>query len=574
LLLDLGSARHLTGSDLLEALTQAVGRHHVLTGAARVERFASGYRYGGGEVLAVVRPGSLLELWRVTQACTRARAVVIAQAANTGLTGGSTPDAGNYGRPVVIISTLRIDGITPIASGTQVVCRAGATLAELESRLKPLGREPHSVIGSTCLGASVVGGVCNSSGGALVHRGPSFTRFSLFAKLNEEGELSLVNHLAIDLPDEPETALSLLDCGPIEEERVRQVPTCGHAESYASHVRDTTALTPARYNADPRGLHEASGSAGKVIVFAVRLDTFPAPKRKATFYVGTNDDCELAEIRTAVLKRYHHLPVSAEYIHRDAYRIAARYGKDVFLAIRYVGTKRLGMLDTCKRQIDRLVPDFMQRRTNASDRLLQFASSIMPNHLPRRMNDFHRRFEHHLILTAADDGIEEARAHLSSVFPSASGDMFACNPTEAESAARHRFAVAAAAVRFRAIHHARVEEIVALDVALPRNTRDWVESAAQWGGEVVEALYYGHFLCYVFHRDYLLAKGADAGDFEQRLLNHAAAAGSKCPAEHNVGHIYHAEPALLAHYRALDPTNAFNPGIGKSSKAPNWALRT
>jgi len=43
---------------------------------------------------------------------------------------------------------------------------------------------------------------------------------------------------------------------------------------YTQHVRDFTADTPARYNADPKRLFEASGSAGKVMIFAVRLDTF------------------------------------------------------------------------------------------------------------------------------------------------------------------------------------------------------------------------------------------------------------------------------------------------------------
>ena len=42
--------------------------------------------------------------------------------------------------------------------------------------------------------------------------------------------------------------------------------------------------------------------------------------------------------------------------------------------------------------------------------------------------------------------------------------------------------------------------------------------------------------------------------------------GAKYPAEHNVGHLYEAEPALKEHYETLDPTNTFNPGIGKTSK--------
>lgn len=47
--------------------------------------------------------------------------------------------------------------------------------------------------------------------------------------------------------------------------------------------------------------------------------------------------------------------------------------------------------------------------------------------------------------------------------------------------------------------------------------------------------------------------------------------GAQYPAEHNVGHLYEAKPALKQFYRKLDPTNSFNPGIGKTSKKKNWA---
>ncbi len=40
-----------------------------------------------------------------------------------------------------------------IRDGHQVVCLPGATLENLERRLRPIGREPHSVIGSSCIGA-------------------------------------------------------------------------------------------------------------------------------------------------------------------------------------------------------------------------------------------------------------------------------------------------------------------------------------------------------------------------------------------------------------------------------------
>lgn len=91
----------------LDAARTVVGPRHVLTDPQDTERFRTGYRSGGGEAEAVVRPGTLLELWRTLKLCVNAGRIVIVQAANTGLTEGSTPE-GTYERPVVIISTLRL----------------------------------------------------------------------------------------------------------------------------------------------------------------------------------------------------------------------------------------------------------------------------------------------------------------------------------------------------------------------------------------------------------------------------------------------------------------------------------
>ncbi|TAL99346.1 MAG: FAD-binding protein, partial [Rhodanobacter sp.] len=202
---------------LPEALRQIVGRRQVLIGEQRTRRYRRGFRHGGGQALAVVRPGSLVELWRVLRACVAADTIVIMQAANTGLTGGSTPDGNDYDRPVVIISTLRLAGVQLIDEGRQVVCLPGSTLDQLEQRLRPLGREPHSVIGSSCLGASVLGGICNNSGGSLVQRGPAYTEMALYARLDECGELRLVNHLGIRLGDDPEQILDRLERGDYTE---------------------------------------------------------------------------------------------------------------------------------------------------------------------------------------------------------------------------------------------------------------------------------------------------------------------------------------------------------------------
>lgn len=42
------------------------------------------------------------------------------------------------------------------------------------------------------------------------------------------------------------------------------------------------------------------------------------------------------------------------------------------------------------------------------------------------------------------------------------------------------------------------------------------------------------------------------------------------PAEHNDGHLYRAKAALRDFYKRLDPTNAFNAGIGQASKRKHY----
>ncbi|MEL6648733.1 MAG: FAD-binding protein, partial [Pseudomonadota bacterium] len=160
-------------------LRQIVGKAHVLTDGRATERFRRGFRSGEGAALCVVRPGTLLEYWKVLQACVADDKIIIMQAANTGLTEGSTPKEA-YGRDVVLINAMRIDGIQTLQNGHQILSFPGATLFALEKLLRPLGRTPHSVIGSSSIGASILGGVCNNAGGALCERGPSYTELALF----------------------------------------------------------------------------------------------------------------------------------------------------------------------------------------------------------------------------------------------------------------------------------------------------------------------------------------------------------------------------------------------------------
>lgn len=556
---------------LLALLREIVGTAHVLTGEQATRRFRKGHRTGGGRVLAVVRPATLLQQWRVLQAVTAAGRIVIMQAANTGLTGGSTPDGDGYDREVVLINTLRITGVQLIAGGSQVVCLPGATLDRLERALQPLGREPHSVIGSSCIGASVLGGICNNSGGALVRRGPAYTELALYARLRGDGTLELVNHLGIALGTTPEEILTRLQAGDYGEADITHDPQRAASDRrYAQDVRAVDADTPARFNADRSRLFEASGSAGRLCVFAVRLDTF-AKEESTVFYIGSNAPDDLTAVRRHLLTALPSLPMAGEYIHRTAYDIGEKYGKDTFLFIHHFGTARIPAAFALKSRID----GWLERLGlhGVTDHALQFVTGLLPSHLPRRMGQWRERYEHHLLVRVAHDAADAARGFLADYFgASDTGGWFECTPDEGQKAFLHRFAIAGAAIRYRAVHRRQVQDIVALDVALRRNDRQWVEHLPEAiERDVLHKVYYGHFLCHVFHQDYIVRKGVDPLAMEHRMWRLLDERRAEYPAEHNVGHLYVAKPALADFYRELDPTNTFNPGLGQTPRLRGWA---
>lgn len=561
----------ISGQALLMQLRQVVGSAHVLTGEQATRRFCKGHRTGQGPVLAVVRPATLLEQWQVLQAAVAADRIVIMQAANTGLTGGSTPDGADYEREIVLINTLRISGVQVIAEGAQVVCLPGATLDRLEHALAPLGREPHSVIGSSCIGASVLGGICNNSGGALVRRGPAYTELALYAQVREDGTLELVNHLGIDLGRTPEEILTRLQNARYSSSDITHDPQRAASDQrYGEHVRAVDADTPARFNADPSRLFEASGSAGKLCLFAVRLDTFPK-EASTVFYLGSNAPDDLTAVRRHLLTALPRLPIAGEYIHRTAFDIGEKYGKDTFLLIDRLGTARVPAAFALKNRVDGFFERFLGLR-GVTDRLLQTLTNLLPSHLPLRMRQWRERYEHHLLVRVSNDTAQATRDFLTQHFEhSTTGGWFECGAEEGRKAFLHRFAVAGAAIRYREVHRAQVEDIVALDVALRRNDRQWVEHLpADVESDTIHKLYYGHFFCHVFHQDYIVKKGVDPLAMEHRMWSLLDERQAEYPAEHNVGHLYVAKPALAGFYKKLDPTNAFNPGIGHTSRLKNW----
>ena len=558
-------------SKIINELKLISGDKYVITSKWGKEPFSKGWRYGEGETLAVVKPGTLLEIWKVLQKCVEHNVIVIMQAANTGLTGGSTPFGNDYDRSIVVINTLRINSIQIIENGKQIIALPGSSLYDLENKLKPLGKEPHSVIGSTSIGASIVGGVCNNSGGSLVHRGPAYTEFALYAKVNKDGKLELVNELDINLGSNPEEILLNLENNNYTSSDILKSKKLGSDDKYSEIVRGIDQNTASRFNADNRLLHSASGSAGKIAVFALRLDTYKAPKKSKVFYVGSNNQDDFWKIRREILSNFKELPRLGDYMHRDCYDAAKKYSKDTFIVIEKLGTNFLPSLFEFKRIVDIIAEKVKFLPEKFSDKLMQFLSNFWPNHLPKKMETFRDQFEHHWIIEMTDEGINEAEIYFKDFFKDKKGDFFVCNSQEGKKAMLHRYVSASAIGRYQALNKKNIGEMMSLDIAFPRNEKNWLEILPQEINDKLELkFYYGHLFCHVFHHNYILKKGVDAKKLKNELLEIYDKRGAEYPAEHNVGHEYKAMPVLTEFYKKLDPTNFFNPGIGHTSKLKNW----
>ena len=556
---------------VIKKLKQLIGDQNVLTSEWNKLPYSKGWRYGAGSALAVLKPNKLSDIWRILQICAKENIIIIMQAANTGLTGGSTPCGNDYDRPIIVINTMLINNIHIIKEGSQIVSLTGSTLYDLEKKLKPYGREPHSIIGSTSIGASIIGGICNNAGGSLVQRGPSYTEMALYTKINKNGNLELVNELGINLGSRPEEILDNLQNQNYKESDIFNTNKLGSDDKYSEIVRQIDKNTPSRFNSDSRLLYGASGSAGKIAVFAVRLDTYISPKENKVFYLGTNDPDVFWIIRRDILSKFKTLPTLGDYLHRDCYDAAKKYSKDTFLVIERLGTTFLPTLFELKRKVDIIAKKLKFLPNNFSDRLMQFLSIFFPNHLPKRMEKFRDLYEHHWIIEMSDDGISEARDYFANVFESDDGDFFECNDFESKKASLHRFVSASAIGRYHILNSKSHGEMMSLDIAFPRNEKNWFEKLPKEIDSMLEMkLYYGHLFCHVLHQNYILKKGVDSEKLKSKLLKIYDKRGAEYPAEHNVGHEYLAKPSLKKFYKELDPTNVFNAGIGRTSKNKNW----
>lgn len=514
------------------------------------------------ETLCVLQPRSFVQLWQAITLAAQLKLVIIPQAANTSLTGGSTP-FGQYGRGVCVLSLQKLDGIHLLNNGTEAIALPASTLQTLENILAPLGREPHSVLGSTCVGASVIGGICNNSGGALVQRGPAYTEHALYARLNTSGQFELINHLGIDLGATPDAILQTLDSGRLPSSAPPLPPT--QAADYRSKVRDIAANTPARHNGDADRLFEASGSSGRLIVLAVRLPTYPKAQQEQVFLYSCGSTAALSALRREYLASDRPLPILAEYLDENYARTTLRYGRDTCFAMNRLQGSTVGSLYRLRSRIENFIP------STWIDRAMQIASPLFPRPLNTRCQTQVLAHKHHLILKTADAVTPVMHEFLKQFTAQYGGRLLKCTAQEGVQLQTLRFAGTAAMLRYYNLHRQKYGALISTDIALPRNRSDFCEQLPAAAASQVKTFFsMGHFFCHVFHQDYFLSPNTDTNAFKKALLAYYQNEHIAYPAEHNVGHLYDASSAQRKFFQNLDPTNSLNPGIGRTPKGPYW----
>jgi D-lactate dehydrogenase len=212
----------------------------------------------------------------------------------------------------------------------------------------------------------------------------------------------------------------------------------------------------------------------------------------------------------------------------------------------------------------------------------------MPPSLPAPLAEQSQAYRYHLIIKVANgcdngkgnDGgsdsashqhIAAAQAFLQLHMQQHEGALHLCTEQEAQALLVFRSAATAAMFRYHNLNHTEFGELLSTDIALPRNAVDWDESLPNHLQERVSKTFYlGHFFCHVMHQDYLLHPEVDSKKFKDDILAFYDQRHIEYPAEHNVGHVYTAKPALHSFYKKLDPTNSLNPGIGQTEKWKNW----
>ncbi|WP_193608219.1 FAD-binding oxidoreductase [Nocardioides lijunqiniae] len=154
--------------DLLDRLRDLLGPRGVLTEPADVAPYVSDWTgVFVGTAAAVLRPADTAQVAAAVTACAAAGVAVVPQGGNTGLAGGSVPDASGEQVVLVLDRMRRVREVDPVAD--TITVEAGVVLATVQQEAAAAGRLFPLSLGSE--GSCTVGGtVSTNAGGTAVLR--------------------------------------------------------------------------------------------------------------------------------------------------------------------------------------------------------------------------------------------------------------------------------------------------------------------------------------------------------------------------------------------------------------------
>ena len=152
---------------ILERLRAVVGAGNVLTGDDLGQWEVDWRKRWHGKALAVVRPGSTAEVAQVVKVCTAHGTTIVPQGGNTGLVGGSVPDASGK---QLVLSLSRLDRVRGIdAANMTMTVEAGCVLQNAQQAAAGAGLLLALSLGAE--GSCTIGGnLATNAGGTQVLR--------------------------------------------------------------------------------------------------------------------------------------------------------------------------------------------------------------------------------------------------------------------------------------------------------------------------------------------------------------------------------------------------------------------
>ena len=206
------------------------------------------------------------------------------------------------------------------------------------------------------------------------------------------------------------------------------------------------------------------------------------------------------------------------------------------------------------------------------DKLLYTINSIFPAVLPAKVQKTGKSLDHHVAMSVGDfeDGGMDRLLERLEAFAAKHGSenvvIHECSK-DSELAGLNAFRFVAAPA-FRTWCIGNKVQGFSVDYVLPKNggTAPSLDATA---AKPLKRMRYSHFGCNVVHEDLAYAPGVDLHEAKYALkktVEHDH--GGKLPAEHGHGTEYVAPIAAHNRWKAMDPLNVLNPGVGGLPTGP------